>query len=762
MAKKNDSDFIDIAGLLKLYLKNWYMFAISVTIFLSIGIAYALMYLPKYSVNANLLINPQEESMPGMSSGLSSLFGSEGYVEDEIFIVSSHTVYREVARDMKLNISYLTDKNIFAKQIDFPKHPVELTPQAGIMDTLRSGITFKLSIDKKGKASIKGKMKRKTVVKVKDVTLPYVVTTPLGKFAFSKTADFPSGENLDLIIGVSSYDAAAENLAENISAEIASKRSNVITLNTVTTNPDYGMAVLNAIMDKYNEKGIEQKNDQNRLTAKFLSERIDILADELSTSEGELESFQERNELYDIGQNTGYTFSKKATYESQLVKARTEAEIIKMTKDFLSAPVNAYSLVPVTAENGALSSSISNYNGQVLRRMDLLQSAHPDNSMVKRISDQIDTMRGNILTSLDRAAVTISVRINDLEREMNSAESKLSNLPSQERELRKLNRDLTVKQQLFIFLLQQREQTALQLATAFPKGTPVDQAYTLSKPVGIGKKAIALLALFLGLLIPPIILFIRQILNDRFETRHDVEDITDVPILGEMCTDRSGKSLVVSADSTSSSAELFRLMRSNLLFVLNDPNDHVVLVTSSTSGEGKSFISINLAASLALLNKRVILVGMDIRKPQLANYLNIAPKFGLTQYLSSSAVSLEQIITPLDSAPGLDVIVAGPIPPNPAELLISQKIDDLVADLRKRYDYVILDTAPIGLVSDTFTLNRVADASIYVCRANFTSKKDLDEVNRIYENQRLKKLSIVVNGTASKKSYGYSKDKDKV
>ncbi len=762
MAKKNNSDFIDISGLLKLYLKNWYMFAISVTVFLGIGLAYAFMYLPKYSVNANLLINPEEDAMPGMASGLSSLFGSEGYVEDEIFIVSSHTVYREVARDLKLNISYLTDKNIFAKQIDYPKHPVELTPQGGIMDTLRSGITFKLSIDKNGKASISGKMKRSTVVKVKDVTLPYVVTTPLGKFAFSKTADYPAGKKLNLIIGVQSYDSAAEDMAENISAEIASKRSNVITLNTVTTNPDYGMAILNAVMEKYNEKGIEQKNDQNRLTAKFLSERIDILSDELSSSEGDLESFKQRNELYDIAQNTGYTFSKKATYEGQLVRARTEAEIIKMTQDFLNAPENAYSLVPVMTDNEALSLAIQNYNDNVLQLMDLMQSAHPDNSMVKRLREQIDTMRANILTSIGRTYATTAVRINDLEREMNSADSKLSHLPAQERELRKLNRDLTVKQQLFIFLLQQREQTALQLATAFPKGTTVDKAFTLSRPVGMGKKAIALFALFLGLLIPPIILFIRQMLNDRFETRQDVENITDVPILGEMCTDRSGNRMVVSAESTSSTAELFRLMRSNLLFVLNDPNDRVVLITSSTSGEGKSFISINLAASLSLLNKRVVLVGMDIRKPQLANYLNISPKFGLTQYLSSSAVTLDQIITPLEDTPGLDVIVAGPIPPNPAELLISQKIDDLVSELRKRYDYVILDTAPIGLVSDTFTLNRVTDASIYVCRANYTSVKDLEEVNRIYDNNRLKKLSIVVNGTASKKSYGYSKDKDRV
>ena len=221
-----------------------------------------------------------------------------------------------------------------------------------------------------------------------------------------------------------------------------------------------------------------------------------------------------------------------------------------------------------------------------------------------------------------------------------------------------------------------------------------------------------------------------------------------------MCIDRSGRQLVVASEDTTATAELFRLMRSNLLFVLNDPRDKVVLMTSSTSGEGKSFISINLAASLALLGKKVLLIGMDIRNPRLADYLDMSPRFGLTQYLSSDSITIDSMISQVNDVKGLDVIVAGPVPPNPAELLLSNKVDDLFAQLRNLYDYIIVDTAPIGLVSDTFTLDRIADAAIYVCRANYTSLSDLAEVNDIYDRKRLKKLSLVINGSAANKTYG--------
>ena len=260
----------------------------------------------------------------------------------------------------------------------------------------------------------------------------------------------------------------------------------------------------------------------------------------------------------------------------------------------------------------------------------------------------------------------------------------------------------------------------------------------------------------MGLFLPFVGLYLYKIIRNKFEDRKEVERHVSAPILGEMCVDRSVRKMVVTADDTSSATELFRLMRSNLQFMLSGDSDKVVLVTSTVSGEGKSFISSNLAASLSLLEgKRVLLVGMDIRNPQLENYLDIHPRFGLTNYLSSSAVSLDEIIVPLAGYKSLDVIVAGPVPPNPSELLASRKVDELFATLRTRYDYIVVDSAPVGMVSDTFTLDRIADATVYVTRVNYSSLNDLRFIEEIYDDKRLKKLSVVVNGTASKKGYGY-------
>lgn len=299
------------------------------------------------------------------------------------------------------------------------------------------------------------------------------------------------------------------------------------------------------------------------------------------------------------------------------------------------------------------------------------------------------------------------------------------------------------------------------LANAVPKGQVVDEPYTLKKPIGMGKMSIMIIALLFGLMLPPVYLYLLKLLRGKIESRKEIEQRTSAPILGEMCIDNSGNSLVVSPSDTSSTSELFRLMRANMLFIFNDVNDKVVLLTSSKSGEGKTFISINLAASLALLGKKVLLVGMDIRLPRLAEYLNISSRYGLTQYLSSSDISLDSVIvkSPEKDLPTLDIILAGPVPPNPAELLASTRVDDLFARLRQMYDYIVVDSAPVGMVSDTFTLNRISDATIYVTRVNVTSTSDVDFIEEIHEEKRLKKLSVVVNGVKSKKTYGYHSSK---
>ena len=756
---RNNSDFIDIKGLFRQYLSKWYWFAISVILCVAAVWGYTKIKAPVYAVRANVLISTDKGTLEGSMGALNALFGSDGYVEDEIFIVSSHSLYRDVARKLGLNIQYYVRHGFLNTTRSFPDYPVSVQPQAGITDTLRTGIQFKVKVKADGRASIEAKLKRSVVAEAKDVTLPFTIDTPIGQFTFAKTATYPANESVTTRINVMSYDGAAEALAEDISSEIASKRSNVIALGINTTNTEYGEAVLNEILSEYNSRGIVEKNNQGQLTAAFIDERLALLSDDLNKPEMAIQNYKENKGIIEVGAEVKYQTEKKALVEKNLIEAQTQLEILKLTQQFLAGADNAYNSIPMVVENPGLQDVISQYNELIISRNQLQRSARNDNSALVGLTEQIDLMRANINSALATSVAQQQLAVDDLKKEINTTESQLSNLPAAERDFLNLRRQQTVKAQLYVFLLQRREENSMLMANALPKGQIIDEAYTISEPLGMGKKAMLLIAFIFGLLIPPVVLYVRRIFHNRFETRQDVERMTDVPILGEMCIDKSGRSLVVASDDTTATAELFRLMRSNLLFILNDPRDKVVLLTSTSSGEGKSFISINLAASLALLNKRVVLIGLDIRNPRLADYLDLHPRYGVTQYLSSSEITVDQLIIPHPEVPGLDVICAGPVPPNPAELLLSEKVDELFRQLRTMYDYVIVDTAPIGLVSDTFTLDRVTDAAIYVCRANYTSLSDLNLINDIFEQHRLKKVSLVINGSAANKTYGYGKKK---
>lgn len=761
MAKKNSADYIDFKGIIKQYISKWYLFAASIVVCVALAWVFLQVRKPEYAVKANILISQQNSNPMANFGGLGSMFGSNGYVDDEIFVLSSHSLYKEVVRDLGINVSHVVKTGFLKNELAYPEFPVQVTAAPGIVDTLRRTVAFSIDVNEKGKADIKAKVKRSTVAKIKDATLPAVVKTPLGEFTVATTDSYVPGTELTTKVYVSGYDAAAETLDENVVDEIENRHTNVIKMSINTPNPDYGKAILNEILKKYNERGIIEKNAQSEKTAEFIDERLRILAADLSESESRIQNYKEKKGIVDVQAEAKYQTEKKGQLETVLLTAETNREITHMVSQFLRDPKNRYSLIPMAIDNDGMQASISAYNEVVLQRINLQNTAKPNNVALKQLSEQIDAMRANILTSIDKLLQSSDIQIKDLRREKALADSRLGQIPTQEREYLDMKRQQSVKQQLYLFLLQRSEETSMLLANALPKGIIVDEAYTLSEPLGLTKKMVFLLALIFGLIIPPVILYVRKLVRNRFETRQEVERLTEVPILGEMCNDRSGRSLVVTRDDNSSASELFRLMRSNLLFILNDPKDKVVLMTSSTSGEGKSFISINLAASLALLGKKVLLVGMDIRKPRLADYLGIHPQFGLTQYLSSDKISVDQIISHVPGAENLDVICAGPVPPNPAELLASAKTDELFVELRKHYDYIIVDTAPIGLVSDTFALDRIADASIFVCRINYTTLSDLSQINEVYEQHRLKKLSLVINGSTSKKRYGYGDDKTK-
>ncbi|WP_300502566.1 tyrosine-protein kinase [uncultured Duncaniella sp.] len=755
MAKKNTSDFFDVNALVKTYVSKWYWFVISVIFCLVMAFLFCRIYKRPMAIRANVLIQQEDSNPMADLGGMGSLFGSKGFVEDEVFVIASHSLFSDVAKELGINKMHYVSDGFLKSHLAYPEFPVDVVAP-GIADTLMSTIVFKVKINDKGLANIKAKVKRDVIGKAKDVTLPAQLHTDYGDFTIVTTPEYVKGKSLKTTISFTGYDVAAEDLDKEVMAYRGSKKSNVISLALNTPNADYGTAVLNKIIEKYNERGINEKNLQGEKTAAFLNDRIGLLSDELNESESAIQRYKEQNRIVDVAAEANYQSVKKGQMESAVFNTEKEIALLKLTREFLADSLNYTELIPASVANGGVQSGINTYNALVFKRLELTQNAKQNSYALRQLTKQMDLVRANLLVSSDKALENAELNLSKIKAEQSSIAGKLGNIPTQEREYINMKRQQEIKQEIYLFLLQKQEENAMLLANSIPKGQIIDEAFSLSEPLGLSKKVILLIALVLGFLFPPMLLYIRSLVRSKFETKEDVERRISAPILGEMCVDRSGRNLVVSATDTSSATELFRLIRTNLQFMLGGENDKVVLMTSTRSGEGKSFISLNLAATLSLLEgKRVLLVGMDIRNPQLANYLGINPPMGLTNYLSASNVSLESIIQPVPGVADCDVIVAGPIPPNPAELLASKKVDELFAKLRTMYDYIVIDSAPVGMVSDTFSLDRVADATVYVTRVNYSTVSDLRFVEDIYTNNRLKKLSVVVNGTTSKKGYGY-------
>lgn len=722
------------------------------------GFVATRVFKQKQGIRANILIREEEKSPLASMSSLGDIFGTKSNVDDEIFVISSHSLYCEIIKELGTNCEHYVRHGFLNNVLTYPDFPLDITCAPEVEDTLGVGLRFKINVDEEGLASVKVYGKYGTKIDdVKDVKLPYTFKLPYGDFTLSKTKYYPEGEAVNSKIWFYGIHHASELLAEKLVSDIPSKRTNIISLGINTTNAEMGLDIIKTLIEKYNERGIREDNVERMQTAKFLESRLKSLGQELGDAEREIQKFKEKHGLVDVAVEVEYQAQKKGKIEQELIAAQTELEVLRLTKDFINDPSNAYELIPTVIDNTSLNQFINAYNEKLVERNNMLNTVSPNNQAVVNLTAMIDATRQGIQTSVNQTYNNTLAVVKDLQAQVKSSNSNLVNIPEAERLYVDMDRERTLKSEIYLYLLGRQEENSMMIANASPKGIIVDAPYVQNDPHGPSPKLIYVIFLLLGLCLPPLYLYVVKLLRDKFDTREDVERRINAPILGEMCTDSSGRNLVVSPTDTSPATELFRLMRANLLFVLNGSTDKVVLLTSTTSGEGKSFISINLAASLALLGKKVLLVGMDIRAPKLSSYLGVSTQFGLTQYLASDLVSLDSIIAqqPLKEIPNLDIVLAGPIPPNPAELLASKRVDEMFEQLRAMYDYIIVDTAPVGMVSDTFTLDRVADATIYVTRTNYTQNSQLDFIEDIYQEGRLKKLSVVINGVKSKKTYGY-------
>ena len=558
--------------------------------------------------------------------------------------------------------------------------------------------------------------------------------------------------------------SVARKYLSAMSVAATSKQTDIAEITLKDANYKRGIDFLRALVVCYNRQANADKNELAMLTEKFINERIEKINDELGSTESKLQNYKKANELIDLQMDATQSLQMTNQYSTKLTEATSQIQLLDYLREFVENPANQYNIIPsnVGMTDAASMALITNYNQCVQERNRFLQTASSHAPQVQTLTATLDQLQTSIHSALTQARRTAEIKRKSIQDEYIKYQSRIGRSPEQERVLTEIGRQQDVRSGLYLMLLQKREENSISLAATVDKGKLIDnpQFDGLVSP----KRAIILLAaLVLGFALPLCVLFLLSFFRYRIEGREDVMKLTSLPIVADVpvASDsvKTTAGIVVQANKNNQIDEIFRSLRTNIQFMMKE-NEKVILFTSSTSGEGKTFLAANLAVSFALLGKKVILCGLDIRKPALGKLFNLSDrKIGATALLVKNSVTVEDVRSQVCASgvnDNLDLLLAGPTPPNPTELLARQNLEDTIEILKQQYDYIILDTAPVGLVSDTLQIAKFTNVSCYVCRADYTPKANIGVVNGLTKENKLPNTCIILNGVdMSKKKYGY-------
>jgi len=773
-AQESKEENIDVKELLFKYLIHWPWFVGAVVACLIAAWVYLHMSTPVYNISATVLIKDDKKGgSAGMLSGLESL-GLDGMVsssqniDNEIEVLRSKTIVKEVVEDLGLYISY-TDKDEFPSRNMYKTSPVQvsLTPQEA--DLLEKPMTVEMTLQPQGSIDVNVKIGDDEYQKHFE-KLPAVFPTDKGTLAFFLTPDSvlsskrTSEETTDsekttrnITATINKPLAVAKAYCKNMTIEPTSKTTSVAVISLKNSNVQRGKDFINKLLEMYNINTNNDKNEVAQKTAEFINERISIISKELGSTEKDLESFKRGAGITDLTSDAQIALTGSAEYEKKRVENQTQINLLQDLQRYMQN--EGYEVLPsnIGLQDVNLAAAINRYNDVLVERKRLLRTSTENNPTIINLDTSISAMKENVQVSLDRVLRGLFITKADLDREASRYSRRISEAPGQEREFVSIARQQEIKAGLYLMLLQKREENAITLAATANNAKIIDEAIADDAPVSPRSKITYLIALILGVGIPVGVIYLLELTKFKIEGRADVEKLTSAPIVGDIpLTDEKQGAIAVFENQNNLMSETFRNIRTNLQFMLEN-DKKVILVTSTVSGEGKSFISANLAISLSLLGKKVVIVGLDIRKPGLNKVFNIPRKeIGITQYLANPEKNLMDLVQLSDVSKNLYILPGGTVPPNPTELLARDGLDKAIETLKKNFDYVILDTAPVGMVTDTLLIGRVADLSVYVCRADYTHKNEYTLINELAENNKLPSLCTVINGLDLKRrKYGY-------
>lgn len=755
---------LNIQELLLRYLNYWPWFVGSVVACVAVAFLYLKMTAPVYNVSAAIMIKDDKKggSMASEMAAFQDLgiFAQSTNFDNELEVLKSKSLIKQVILEMNAYSSYNVRQGLRTVEL-YKESPllVEMTPQEN--DLLHTDIEMEVVLQADSSIQVTGTYDEQSFQQELK-KLPGYIHTPAGRVTFAYRHDVPALAHNEITVVVSPAMAVTKRVLGNLSIAPTSKTTSVASLSFKCHNRKKGEDFLAKLVEMYNRDTNNDKNVVGVKTEQFINDRIAIISGELGSTEQELESYKRRSGLTDLKQDAQVYLQENSEYEQKRIENATQINLINYLQEYVQNPANKESVIPanVGLQDMSLATLINSYNDQVLERDRLLRTSSPNNPVIQNLNTSIKAQHANVINSIASVRNGLLIAKQDIERQAGKYNVRIEQAPEQERILTNISRQQEIKSGLYLMLLQKREENSITMAATADNAKIIDAPLADNIPVSPKSSLILLIGLILGVVIPAGVIYVMDLLQFKIGTRHDVEKLTTMPILGEIplqAETDGNRTIVVRENENNMMAETFRSLRTNLQFMLGSEDHKVILFTSTSPGEGKTFTSVNLAVSLALLGKKVVLLGLDIRKPRLAEHFGFSHKLeGITKYLSGGTNDIFSLLTDSGVTENLKVLPAGMVPPNPAELLASPRLEKAIDALKEKFDYVLLDTAPVALVTDTLIAGRVADLSVYVCRSEVTHKSDFELVNEIRKERKLPHMALVVNAVnLESKRYGY-------
>ena len=753
---------VDWKSLVMQYIVYWPWIAGCAVVALVLCFVYLRYQAPVYNVTASVLIKEGDSNKSSRMGGSINMmdamqtfgmFSMANNFDNEVEVLKSRDLSRKVVKDLNLYISY-REPRAFGYAVDLYKQsPVQvwLTPEEA--EKLKGGIRMRFDYVPEGAIKVEATYvdpQTEEEIETENTfpTFPAVWTLPVGTLTLSRDSVGVT-EPMTVEATIASPVAVAAAYSNALSVEPTSKTTSIAQLALQNTSVARAKDYLDRLVAIYNDDTNEDKNEVAARTAEFIDERIRIINSELGTTEQELADFKQQSGLTNLEADAKLALQENSAYNQKQAENATQIRLVEFLRSYINDPKNTWEVIPsnvgLTDQN--LSSQIDKYNQMLIERKRLLRTSSESNPAVVTLDESIRAMRANVVTTVESVEKGLQITRSDLNRQAEKFSSRISNAPRQEKQLISISRQQEIKANLYLLLLQKREENAITLAAIANNGRIINTPMAAPAPVAPKSKLFYLIALVLGIAVPVGIIYLRNFFRFKIETRADVEAITSLPIVGDvpLVKDMDTNSIVVHENRNELMEEVYRSVRTNILYMLQ-PGQKVILFTSTMNGEGKSSNIGNVAASLAFMDKKVVVVGLDIRKPGLNKVFGLQARAqGLTQYLADPSMDLLSLCQPSGISKNLYVLPGGPVPPNPTELVSRQALDDAIELLKKHFDYVLLDSAPIGMVTDTQLIARVADMSVYICRADYTHKSDFALINELNRDRKLPNPCILIN-----------------